>query len=370
MIKTDDYHIKKLLKIGEKYFAKAQPNPPVIAAVVKNNKWISYAAHTKVGSPHAEVLALTKAGNLAKGATLYVSLEPCTHYGRTPPCVEFIKKMGINRVVYAASDPNPLVKENPAHLYFEQHQISCSPGVLENQAKYLHRIYFTNMILKRPFIFTKIAASIDGKIALSNGESCYLTGEKTRKWVHKLRECLGFIMVGIGTILTDNPKLTVRYKSRAKHPGIILLDSKGKLPSDSDFIHCTKRPILCFTSKNKSFHKQKFPSHVKFIQTPECHSGLNLEWILKACFKMNICSIMCEGGQKLFTSLFEQNLIDELACCIAPKIIGEKNAPSIFSSNIEKNINKLQRYNLDFIEKFDNDILLRYSPNFACYKSQ
>ena len=369
-MKTDQDHLNKLLKLGHKHFAKAQPNPPVVAAVVKENKWISYAIHTKAGSPHAEVLALEKAGEQAKGATLYVSLEPCTHYGKTPPCVEFIKKMGVERVVYSASDPNPIVQKKPAKLYFDQHKIKCSWGTLENQAKYLHRIYFTNILLKRPFIFAKVATSIDGKIALSNGDSCYLTGEKIRAWVHKLREQLGYIMIGIGTILSDNPELTVRHKVRAKQPGVILLDSDAKLPPNSKFIHSTKRPILCFTSKDKIPNRSHFPNHVKFILTPKNKTGLNINWILQTCFDFNIYSILCEGGQKLFTSLFEHNLIDELACCIAPKLIGEQKAPSMFSSNIQQNINFLTHYDLDIIKQFEQDILLRYTAKSACYKNK
>lgn len=296
-------------------------NPLVAAAVIKNNTVISIGVHQGEGSAHAEVIALKKAGEKARGATLLCTLEPCTHYGKTAPCNLAIRKAGIARVVYAIKDPNPKVSAENGDKLFQSEGIVVESGVLSTEAWYLNDAFFTCIKTKRPFITAKVAQSYDHKIPISTGDIRYITNKKSLYKVHQIRRENQAIVTGIGTILTDNPSLTVRYnllETIYHNPDIFILDSKLKTPVDAKVItETTRRKIFIFTSIDTS--RKSYPQHVEVITVSTINGGLNLTEVLNIAYARSYFQLLLETGPTLLNSFLAQNFIDKLELFIANK---------------------------------------------------
>lgn len=292
--------MKRALQLAKKGMGKTSPNPMVGAVIVKNNKIIGQGYHHAAGLAHAEALALQQAGKHAQGADLYVTLEPCVHIGRTPPCVDAIIQAGIKHVHIATLDPN-LIVFGKGKKMLEKAGIHVVVGELEKEAQQLNEVFITYHTKKRPFIIAKWAMTMDGKIATHTGDAKWISSEKSRKFVHQLRSRVDAVLVGVGTVIKDNPQLTVRLPHyTGKQPLRIILDRSGQTSVDSNVL--------------------KNPDNTFIFQDD------NVSSLMKLLYERNILSVLVEGGGTVLASFFEHKLVDKIYAFITPKIIGGKDA--------------------------------------------
>jgi diaminohydroxyphosphoribosylaminopyrimidine deaminase/5-amino-6-(5-phosphoribosylamino)uracil reductase len=325
----DKRFMQMALDLAKKGEGFTSPNPMVGAVIVKDGKVVGKGYHKAAGEAHAEVNAIDDAGALAKNATLYVTLEPCNHTGRTPPCTEKIIASGIHRVVSAMNDPNPGIKGGGLD-YLKNCGIKVSVGTCEKQAKKLNEIFIKHVGTKRPFTIVKCAATLDGRIATKTGDSRWVTGEESRQFVHQLRHAVDAIMVGINTVEKDNPSLTTRLTTPPKNlkqldPTRIILDThlriseKAKLlrlDSDSDTILITG-PLV---SKDKKTRLEK--KGVKIIESPVSNGLIDLDRLMDLLGSLEITSLLIEGGSRVFASALSAGIVDKVLFFYAPKILG------------------------------------------------
>lgn len=311
------------LELAKNGYGKTNPNPLVGAVIVKDGNIISKGYHHAIGSPHAEIEALNNAQCTVRGATMYVNLEPCSHYGRTPPCTKAIIEAGINEVVIATEDPNPMVCGKGIKL-LKDAGISVVLGVLEQPAKRLNEIFIKYITKKRPFVIMKSAMTLDGKIATCVGNSKWITCEDARRHVHIIRNRVSAIMVGINTILYDNPSLTTRLNSTSSKNAIpIIVDSKGAIPLHCKVMNADISPILATTSiidrKKEAVLVNK---GVKIIKCDQADGRVDLNILMDELYKLEVDSVLLEGGGTLNWSAIESAIVDKVMCYIAPKLIG------------------------------------------------
>lgn len=331
----------ELAKLGE---AKTTPNPMVGAVVVKNDKIIGEGYHPEYGLPHAEVFALKEAGKKAEGADLYLNLEPCSHYGKTPPCALKIIEAGIKRVVIAIKDPNPKVSGKGVKM-LQEAGIKVELSLLEAEAKKLNEVFLKYIEEAFPFVYLKKAQTLDGYIAASSGDSKWITNKKARLEGHKLRHKAAGIMVGIGTILEDDPSLTARLEEKAGlDPLRIVLDPLLKIPLDAKIINQeSNAETLIITAADYSaaaeekaalFKKKKLLSQKNNLEILTFKTGTNnyfeLKEILKVLAERKISSILVEGGAELSYSFLKEGLVDKVYYFIAPKIYGGNDGVASF----------------------------------------
>ncbi len=330
------------------------PNPLVGALVVKNGSIVSEGYHKKAGTEHAEVIAIKKAGKNIQGSTMFINLEPCCHFGRTPPCTDTIIKSGIKEIYIGIQDPNPLVSgKGIARL--RKNKIRVHTGILEEEARELNEFYFTFMEDKRPFIILKIAQTIDGKIADVSGNSKWITNEYARRKVHKLRNEVDAILTGIGTVQADNPQLTARLVKKTKEPFRIILDSTLRIQEKATVV---KQGTIIATSKNVNSHKKKLlKAKGVTIWEFEDTKEIPLKRLLQKAYKEKIQSILVEGGRNIASSFIREHLVDKAYIFIANKILGDGIASlgNLGISELQKAITiKKSR-----IERFKNTILIK-----------
>jgi len=309
--KGDVQVMKRLIKKAHVKKGFTGKNPTVAAAIVKSGILLAEGVHEGDYQPHAEIVALNAIGHEAKGATLYVTLEPCTHYGKTGPCVEAIVKSGIQKVIYAVKDPNPLVRD--ARSILEEKGIEVCSGLLEREATQLNEVFFTNIRHQRPFVHVKMAQSLDGKIALSNYQSRSISGEKAKKWVHDLRQRHDAILVGSQTVVQDNPELTARYHPIQRQPVRLVLDRKGETPVLSKVLQMKEVPTWVVTD----CPNPEWPSHVQVLPV------LPLPGLLKGLYERGIKSILVEGGAGVVASFMKSGCVDKISLIFAPMVIGD-----------------------------------------------
>jgi len=317
------------LRLAIRGVGQVAPNPSVGAVVVKNGNIIGIGNTARGGRPHAETIALAQTGELARGATMYVTLEPCSHHGKTSPCAEAIIAAGIKKVVVACGDSNPLVAGKGLSM-LRQAGIEVVENICYEQARKLNEGFFSAIEKNRPFVALKLATSLDGKIATATGKSKWITGEESRTKAHQLRAKYDAILTGIGTILADNPKLDCRIKGLEQNSPIrIVLDSKGRTPQDA-----AVRPAKIITDSK------------------------NLPQVLQQLAKDGITRLLVEAGRGVATSFLEQNLVDRIYWFRAPLIIGENGLSAVGASNAS--LAQLSRYKLEVVVKLGADILEVY----------
>ena len=332
-LKSDEYYMKIAVKVAHLGLGYTSPNPAVGAVVVdpKTGEIVAKGYHRAYGLPHAEVEALEKAKERAKGAYLYVTLEPCCHQGKTPPCTEAIIKAGIKRVVCGIKDPNPIACGGLGIL--QSHGVEVKSGVCAEEVAYLTRFHLSRVLRKRPWVMMKVASTLDGRIATSTGESKWITDEPARKFAHKLRAIADAILVGKNTVLKDNPELTVRMV-KGKNPIRLILDTKLSLSPDYKVFEVdeTKQTIIfCGEEALKDKERIFIERGVEVIRLPCGEDGeVQLKALLSFCQERGITSILVEGGGKVHGSFLKEELYDEVFFMYGPLILGDPlGIPSI-----------------------------------------
>lgn len=346
------------ISLAEKGRGTTSPNPMVGAVVVKGGKIIGSGFHQYHGGDHAEVAALRETGDNARDATLYVTLEPCCHYGKTPPCTEAIIKSGISRVVIAMSDPNPLVCGGGISI-LEKAGIRTKTGVLEKTAQKLNESYVKYIVKKIPFLTLKLAVTLDGKIADCSGKSKWITGPETRKWVHQLRAWSDAVMVGAGTVLADDPELNVR-DAEGSNPIRVIIDESLDTPPDARV--CSGDSCIVATSPDSDVEKQAVLTDrgVTVLKIGNAVNGISLRDVMKYLGEQGIISVLCEGGGMIAGSLLTEKLVDKVIYTIAPKLLGDgkDSLCGFYTGGIE---HALQLENIT-VETIENDIIVTGYP--------
>jgi len=293
------------------------PNPLVGAIIVKDGEIVGRGYHDGVGRPHAEVHALSEAGDLARGAAMYVTLEPCSTWGRTPPCTDAIVKAGISRVFVATTDPNPSVSGNGIRILSEA-GVEVEVGLRHGEAEKQNEYYMHYMKYGLPFVVLKVATTIDGKIATAAGESKWITSKESRDYVQSLRSEVDAILVGVGTVLADNPSLTVRRDAAFKRPRRIILDSNLRTPPDAAVLDRSAPTVVATAADAPSP-----PNGATIWRLEVDRSGrLSLDGLLKRAARENITSILVEGGSEVFSSFLAENRTQKIVFIMAPRILG------------------------------------------------
>ena len=307
------------LKLAERGRGLTSPNPMVGCIIVKRGRIVGKGYHRKAGTEHAEILAIQDAGKKAMNSTMYVNLEPCSHWGRTPPCTEKIVEAGVREVIIGMKDPNPLVD---GYMELKFRGLKTKIGILEKEAKKLNEIFIKYMKTKKPFVIIKVAMSLDGKIATKSGDSKYITSREARTYVHQLRTEVDAVMVGLNSVLRDNPELTPRL-FKGKDPMKIVVDSKLKIPKNCNLMKNPGRLIIATTNQaSKSEMARMQQKGVNVIIAKSQKGMVDIEDLMKQLGKHEIASVMIEGGSELNSSAIKAGVVDKLLIFSAPKIIG------------------------------------------------
>ena len=353
--------MKRAIKLAKKGIGYTNPNPLVGAVIVKNDKIIGEGFHEIYGGPHAEVNAFNNAVEDVKGATMYVTLEPCSHFGKTPPCANLIVEKGISKVIIGMKDPNPLVAGKGIEI-LKDSRIEVEVGILEEDIKKLNEIFIKFITTKKPFCILKTAMTLDGKIASVTGNSKWITNEESRVYVHKLRHQVLAIMVGIDTVIADNPKLTTRLTNKNGLDQIrVIVDTTGRIPLDSNVLNINSEAITIVATTNKInsvMIKAIEEKGAKVMITPLKAGRVDLENLMIQLGEMNIDSILLEGGSTLNFSALEQGIVDKVIAFISPKIIGGEQAKTpVGGKGIENMGDAIALENIN-ISRFHEDIMI------------
>lgn len=347
----DREYMALALKLAKK--GRPSPNPKVGAVVVKNGNIIGKGYHKKAGEPHAEINALQ--GIDAEGATLYVNLEPCSHYGKTPPCTKAIIESGIKRVVCAVEDPNPLVK---GIEILRENGISVDVGLMEEEARKVNEKFIKYMTYNTPFVTLKCAMSLDGKIACNSGDSTWITNEKSRKYAHKLRGDYDAILVGITTVIQDNPGLRAE---NGKDPLRVILDSTLKTPVDAKVL-ADSNVVIATTEQHDRKKREILEKKARIWVCGK--KRVDLKELIKTLGKEGITSLFIEGGSEVHASAVREKVVDKFLFFVAPKLITGRNAKGpIGGRGIETMSEAVLLKNVK-IKRFDEDILIEAYPDW------
>ena len=355
MIMTDDEKYMKLaLELADKGRGKTSPNPMVGAVIVNNRRIVGRGYHHQAGTPHAEIHALKEAGKRARGAILYVNLEPCCHHGRTKPCTTEIIKAGISEVVYSIADPNPLVNGR-GRRKLREFGIRVRSGILRQDAENLNEAYFKFIKTGLPFVILKTAQSIDGRIATITGDSKWITCPAARRYAHGLRSQVDAVVVGTGTVLKDDPQLTVRLTT-GKNPYRIVMSRSLNFPPQAKIVQNNTDARTIIATGRKSQYNIKGENLIIW-RLRENREGLSLKDFLKQAAAFGITSILIEAGPRLATSFIKENLVDKHYIFMAPRMIG-KGLESIGDLKIRRAARSLVYKKLSYVKNLDSDVLL------------
>jgi diaminohydroxyphosphoribosylaminopyrimidine deaminase / 5-amino-6-(5-phosphoribosylamino)uracil reductase len=355
-----DIFMQRALSLAGLGKGNVSPNPLVGCVIAKNGKIVGQGYHREFGGPHAEVYALRMAGPKAKGATAYITLEPCIHFGKTPPCAPQLIKSGIKKAVIAMKDPNPIVSGRGIRA-LKNAGIEVEVGMGANEAQFINRPYVTWMTKKRPFVLLKMAMTLDGKIATASGDSRWISGEESRRLVHQMRSETDAVLVGTNTVQKDNPLLTSH--GWKKNPVRVILDPHLRLSPKSKIFKDKSAPTIVFTAE-KTESTQALRLHEMGVQIqniPLFKKKFNLQIILKRLAKMNMNHVIIEGGGETAWRFLEAKLVDEVAFFIAPKIIGGRNAVPVVGGDGFSKISQGLSLNMISVATVGEDILVRAS---------
>ncbi|MHB9155231.1 MAG: bifunctional diaminohydroxyphosphoribosylaminopyrimidine deaminase/5-amino-6-(5-phosphoribosylamino)uracil reductase RibD [Endomicrobiales bacterium] len=320
----DAVYMRKALTLARKGAGRVSPNPMVGCVIVSDGKVVGRGFHEYFGGPHAEINALAMAGEAARNATMYITLEPCDHWGKTPPCTGAIIKAGIRRVVAAIPDPNPRTAEK-GFKKLASHGIIADQGILEKEAEQLNRQYASSFGDPRTHVVVKAAMSLDGKIASRTGDSKWITGEKARKYVHRLRSRMDGILVGINTVIKDDPALTSH--GQGKNPVRIIIDPGLRIPLKSKVLDSSAPTVIFHAAlKAKAKLEELRKKRILLIEMPARKKDINFKQVVKKLDKMSIYKILIEGGGETVSRALKAGVVDEVMFFISPKIIGGREA--------------------------------------------
>ena len=352
---TDENYMREALRIAKNSIGRTSPNPLVGAVIVKDNRIIAEGWHRQAGTEHAEIHAIKMAGDLAKDSTMYVTLEPCSHYGKTPPCVNAIINAGIKKVFVAMTDPNP---EVDGIKILRDAGIEIEIGLLEDDARKLNEFFLKWITTDKPFVSLKSAMTLDGKIATSSGQSKWITSDESRQRVHELRDIHDAIMVGIGTVLIDNPLLTARVYG-GKNPIRIIVDSNARTPLISNVVTNHQAQTIIAVTKNAPLERVDALKNcgVEIIFAGD-GERVDLNILMNELARRNIISVFVEGGGTLNFSLLESNLVDKVYTFIAPKILGGRESMTSVEGHGFDNISSAIHLKNISTEMIGSDILI------------
>lgn len=328
---NDQQYMELALKLAASAKGRTSPNPLVGAVIVKNQRIVGMGAHLRAGKEHAEIHALNMAGRDAEGGTMYVTLEPCNHYGKTPPCTEAVIGSGIRRVYIAAVDPNPQISGKGVKA-LEDAGIEVQVGLLQAAATRLNEVYNKYVRTKIPFVILKTAMTLDGKIASSVGDSQWITNELSRRHVHQMRNQVDGIMVGIGTVIADNPLLTTRLPEGGRNPVRIIIDSRLSIMETANVLNVQEAPMIIICTHDRDVEKEQSLKEmgVQVFVSKSTDGRVDMKDCLRWLGEIGITSVMVEGGSDLQGSFLVDNLFDKIVTFIAPKILGGAKAVPAF----------------------------------------
>ena len=335
---NDEQWMKRVLLLAEAGRGRTSPNPMVGAVLVKRGKVVGEGYHARIGEAHAEIVALRQAGEKAGGAVLYLNLEPCTHHGRTPPCAPQVVNAGVKRVVIGMEDPNPAVNGKGIET-LRRSGLDVKVGVLGKECRRLNEAFCKYILKKEPFVMLKVAATLDGKIATRNGDSKWISGEASRRFVHKLRDQVDGVLVGIGTVLRDDPRLTARVKE-GREPYRIVLDSRLKIPEEAKvFEHSPSEVILATTGSAPQDKIERLEKKgVRVLIASSKKGRVDLKSCLSKLGEIGMMNLLVEGGSQVNGSFLDEGLIDKLLLFLSPKLIGDPQAVGIFGGRGVSNL--------------------------------
>jgi len=357
----DEFYMHRALELARHALGRTNPNPLVGAVIEKNGFILGEGYHHKAGAPHAEIHAMQAAGEEARGATLYVTLEPCSHFGRTPPCADAVIRAGIARTVIATIDPNPRVAGKGIEK-LRQAGVDVEDGVLRQEACRLNDVFFKYIRTRIPLVAVKTAMSLDGKIATVTGDSKWISGEESRLYAHQLRNIYDGIMVGIGTVLKDDPCLNTRLPAAdIRDPLRVIIDPYLDLPPNSNIAKTSRQQrTLVFCSDKAAYERREHLENlgVEIMSLVIDDELIPLERVLTILGEMGICSLLVEGGGEINGYLLQNYLVDKVYWFIAPKIIGGRQAPSPVGGSGINLMKEAQELKSVEVSKLGNDCLL------------
>lgn len=355
----DEKYMRLAMQLAGNAIGRTSPNPLVGAVIVKDNRVVGCGWHRKAGTPHAEVHALNQAGKLAQGADVYVTLEPCAHYGKTPPCAKALVEAKVKNVYGGLLDVNPKVAGKGFKI-LEDAGIHVEYGFLQDELRKQNEVFFKWIEHKKPFVVLKAAMTLDGKIATATGQSKWITNETSRAYGYKLRDIYDGIMVGINTVIEDNPMLTARVDG-GKNPIRIVVDSSLKIDINANVVQDKSAKTIIATTdkadKDKILKLQAQDVDVIVVDKDE-NDKVDIEKLLDILGQQNICSILVEGGATLSGSFVAKKLVDKVYFFIAPKIIGGKEAKTPVAGTGILNLQEALTLKDIQIEKLEEDILI------------
>ena len=361
MVDSDRNFMRQALREAKKGIGRTSPNPSVGAIVVKNGSGVGKGYHRKAGTAHAEIHALQQAGHKAEGGILYVTLEPCNHTGRTPPCTEAVLKSGITRVVIGMKDPNPGVSAGGAD-YLASLGLHITSGILEQECREINLPFIKHVTTGLPWVTLKAGMSIDGRIAAYPGQSTRITGDESLRRVHVLRSQADAILVGVGTALIDDPFLTARFRQGQRHdPLRVILDKELRLPVSARMLRqksSAQTWIFCSVEVDREKRKNLEAAGAIIKTVPAAAEGLlDLKAVLAELGRAQITSILVEGGSSVHGSFLQANLVDQLLLFVAPVFLGEQGVPLATFSGGRKT-EKLSRLEITSTRRYGDDILI------------
>lgn len=353
---ADNRYMRIALGLAEKGAGRTSPNPMVGAVVVRGRKIVGAGYHRRAGADHAEIVALARAGDKARGATLYLNLEPCSHYGRTPPCTLSLIRAGIKKVVAGMADPNPLVSGSGIRK-LRQAGIEVRVGVLEEECRRLNEAFSKYITRRLPFVILKIAASLDGKIATSSGDSRWITGPEARRHVHSLRNQVDAVLVGAGTVITDDPQLTCRIPG-GRNPLRVVVDGHLRIPTTARLLREPGKTILVTGPRAPSRKVRTIERcGAEVWRFPLSDGGIPFASILRELAKRGIVSVMIEGGATTAGRALAEKVVDKVCFFYAPKIIGADGLDMIAALGVRK-MGHLRQINRIEVARVGKDFLV------------
>jgi len=356
----DERYMARALELARMGEGRTRPNPAVGAVVVRDGEIVGEGFHPRAGEPHAEIFALRQAGPLARGAELFVTLEPCSHHGRTGPCVEAVLAAGIRRVCIGTGDPNPLVAGRGITRLHEA-GVEVLSGVLEPECRYLIAPFAKHVTTGLPFVILKSAVTLDGCTATVCGDSRWISGPQSRAWVHRLRDRIDAVMVGIGTVLRDDPQLTTRLPEGGRDATRIVVDSRLRIPEEAAMLAlASSAPTIIATTAAASPEKvaRLQARGLVVLQVAAAAEGVDLHELLRNLGARGIQSVLLEGGNILNASALRSGLIDRAMVFVAPLLLGSGEAPGIFSGRGAERLADALRLEDIRVRRFGDDVLI------------
>ncbi|WP_187443898.1 bifunctional diaminohydroxyphosphoribosylaminopyrimidine deaminase/5-amino-6-(5-phosphoribosylamino)uracil reductase RibD [Sutcliffiella horikoshii] len=359
----DQYYMKFAIDLAKRATGQTSPNPVVGSVVVKNGEIVGFGAHLRAGEAHAEVNAIQMAGvDKANGSTVYVTLEPCSHFGKTPPCSDLLIQSQVSRVVIASTDPNPLVAGKGIEK-LRKAGIEVDLGVCEEEALALNQVFFHHIKTGKPFVTLKTAASLDGKTATHTNESRWITGPDARLDVHQYRHQHDAILVGVGTVLADDPSLDTRLPNGGKNPIRIILDSHLRTPLNSKVLTDGKAPTWIVTGSKPDLEKVaalEEKEGIKVLTLPMEKVEVNA--LLSLLGEEGITSLFIEGGATVNGSFLKEKAIQQVITYIAPKLIGGKGAPTLVGGEGFATMDEVVELEIKEVTKMGPDLKIVSAP--------